>query len=177
MNNIENTAREFIRHSLDKFIVLFPQTRVRYEYDELSNIHTVEIVPNNVYHLDEVYIAWENNFTDKFIEKFPNQNICFLSDDALAGLESIHYELIGSKYEDLISFIDSLIFNNPEIFINTNLSFEFDVISTNQETINSENIQFEKYFSSTTKSANSVKSVNPQIIENVEINNNYPLAA
>jgi hypothetical protein len=84
MNNIEATS--FIKEALKEFILSFPKTRVRYEFDIDANVHCIEVVPNSIYHLDNDYINWENNFTNSFIQSFPYQNICFFSDDAIVGM-------------------------------------------------------------------------------------------
>jgi hypothetical protein len=97
------TPPKYIIQELNDFILKFPQTRVRYEYDELSDAHFIEVVPNNIYYLDEAYIAWESDLYDKFIASYPDQNICFISDDAVVGLENIQFELIGSIFEILYS--------------------------------------------------------------------------
>lgn len=97
------TPQEYITQELNDFIVKFPQTRVRYEFDQLSDVHFIEVVPNNVYHLDEAYIAWETDLYDRFISSYPDQNICFISDDAIVGLENVQFELTGSIFEILYS--------------------------------------------------------------------------
>lgn len=112
MNNLE--ATNFIKEALKKFIASFPKTRVRYEFDIDANVHCVEVVPNSIYHLDNDYINWENNFTNNFIQLFPFQNICFFSDDAIVGINNIEFELIGSKYVDLISTNDCKSYINLE---------------------------------------------------------------
>ena len=38
---------------------------------------------------------------DRFIELFPEENICFISDDALVGLDKVDFELKGA---DFVSF-------------------------------------------------------------------------
>jgi hypothetical protein len=81
------TSQEYIISELNKFIVNFPQTTIRYEFDQLSDVHFLEVVPNSVYHLDEKYCAWENEMYDRFIASYPDQNICFISDDAIVGLD------------------------------------------------------------------------------------------
>ncbi len=93
------TPKEYIISKLNSFIHEFPQTRVRYEYDVLSDTHFIEVVPNQVYHLNDDYIQWEGDMFDDFIELFPNDNLGFMSDDAIVGLENIDYELRGLLYD------------------------------------------------------------------------------
>src|SRR5690554_2444988 len=112
MNNSEATV--FIKEALNSFISTFPKTRVRYEFDIDANVHCVEVIPNSIYHLDNEYINWENNFTNNFIELFPYQNICFFSDDAIVGINNIQFELVGNEYVDLISTNDCKSYINPE---------------------------------------------------------------
>jgi hypothetical protein len=57
----------------------------RYEHDTFSDTHFVEVVPNDVYYLNERYIAWESKMFDEFVNQFPHENIGFKTDDALVG--------------------------------------------------------------------------------------------
>jgi hypothetical protein len=50
-------------------------------------VHVIEVLPNEVYHLDNDYICWENDLFNRFTTQFPTENICFISDDALVGIE------------------------------------------------------------------------------------------
>jgi hypothetical protein len=92
-----SSITSFIKEALKEFILSFPKTRVRYEFDIDANVHCIEVVPNSIYHLDNDYINWENNFTNSFIQSFPYQNICFFSDDAIVGINNIEFELTGSN--------------------------------------------------------------------------------
>lgn len=114
---------EFIKSELNKFIVEFPKTRIRYENQIDSNTHTVEVVPNEIYHLDQNYIDWENIFFDKFVADFPDQNICFISDDAIVGLDKIDFELFGELYSPIFSTNKSCYPSNiAPLNINTNFT-------------------------------------------------------
>jgi hypothetical protein len=93
---------EYIKSELKNFIVEFPKTRVRYEIDINSNTHSIEIVPNEIYRLDKDYITWEENFFDAFINEFPDQNICFISDDTIVGLDKVDFELSGKEFVSMI---------------------------------------------------------------------------
>lgn len=92
------TATAYLIKSLRQLIVDFPKIRIRYEFDELANIHCVEVVPNEIYTHSEEYVNWENEFTDKFTEKFPSQCVCFFSQDNPVGIQEIHLELQGSEF-------------------------------------------------------------------------------
>lgn len=134
------TSSEFIISKLKSFINEFPGTRVRYEHDEKSNTHFIEVVPNEVYHFDNKYIQWESKFFDEFTEQFPSEIICFISDDALVGIDKVDFEIRGSKYFPTYSTNNQIIKipiekNTPDIFnsfrkkesikftVNNNLTF------------------------------------------------------
>jgi hypothetical protein len=92
------SSNEYLKLELNSFIAEFSQTRVRYEFDILSGTHFIEIVPKETYYLDSNYIKWESSMFDRFIELYPSELICFISDDALVGLVNIDYELIGKDF-------------------------------------------------------------------------------
>ena len=98
---------EYIISELNKFIFEFSKTRVRYEHDYSSETHFIEVVPNEIYHLDNHYIQWESKMFDHFIDKFPEENICFISDDALVGLDKIDFEIFGKEFVSTYSTINS----------------------------------------------------------------------
>lgn len=107
---------EFVRSELSAFIHQFPKTRVRLEIDTDSKSHYVEIVPNDVYNLDSNYIAWESEVFDNFIEKFPDENIYFISDDALVGLDRIDFEFIGIAFKSILSINNEFVQNTTHNF-------------------------------------------------------------
>jgi hypothetical protein len=92
-------TNDYIINELEIFIKRFSKVRVRYEYDESTQTHVIEVVPNEVYHLKEEYILWESEMFDKFVAFYPTENICFISDDALVGIENeiLHSEFLFQK--------------------------------------------------------------------------------
>lgn len=92
------TAAHFVIAELERFIVQFPSTRVRYENHECSDTHFVEVLPNETYRSDATYIQWERDFFVAFVSRYPAQNICFISDDALVGLDHVDWEGTGTAF-------------------------------------------------------------------------------
>ena len=95
------TSKEYIISKLESFITSFPQARVRYEHDADIDTHFVEILPNELYHLNEDYMDWEEQVFDDFVEMFPGESIGFITDDALVGLENVEYELRGTLFDKI----------------------------------------------------------------------------
>ena len=99
-------AKDFIKSELNAFIERFPRTRVRYEYDKNALVHFVEILPSEVYNSDSDYIQWEDDVYMRFVKAFPTESICFISDNALVGIENPELVLVGSEYVLATSFSD-----------------------------------------------------------------------
>lgn len=92
-------AKEFITAKINELVLMFPTTRCRYENHFLSNSHFIEVIPSEIYHLDEKFSAWEEELTFEFIQTYPDQNICFISDDATVSLSNIDYERKGILFD------------------------------------------------------------------------------
>ncbi|TRX43049.1 hypothetical protein [Flavobacterium restrictum] len=124
---------EFIKSELKNFIIEFPKTRVRYEMDDNSSTHSIEVVPNEIYRLDKNYIIWEDNFFDEFINQFPDQSICFISDDAIVGLDKIDFELSGREYISMIpnNIIDNGLQVQPNCIKSSNNKISINGLSFN----------------------------------------------
>ncbi|MDR1981993.1 MAG: hypothetical protein LBQ39_10315 [Tannerellaceae bacterium] len=110
-------AKQYILNELGALIVKVPNVRVRYEYDENALVHCIEVIPNEIYHLNNEYVLWENEMTDKFIELFPKQNICFISDDALVGIENEEYVLYGTKYTEVSTDKETIIIDQAVVVL------------------------------------------------------------
>lgn len=163
---------EYIKSELKNFIVEFPKTRVRYENDINSNTHSIEIVPNEIYRLDKEYINWENRFFIEFINQFPDQNICFISDDAIVGLDKIDIEFSGKEFISVDAFIPtSYNFNTA-----SNLSIN-NIHIKSKDNMKSENTK--TYLEPTMRVdlKTNIIQTNINVIENILNQYNYPLAA
>jgi len=114
-------AKDYIIKELESFIKKFSKVRVRYDYDENAIVHTIEVLPNEVYHLDKDYIEWECEMFDKFISMYPNENICFISDDALVGIEKEIFVKEGIDYAPFSTNKRSVEINPASISIHQKL--------------------------------------------------------
>lgn len=100
------TSKDFIINRINELVNIFPNVKVRYEDHHLSNTHFVEVVPNEIYRLNEKFQVWEEEVVFQFIEKFPDQNLCFITDNAIVGIETVNYEAKGVLYDLLYSIND-----------------------------------------------------------------------
>lgn len=96
------TPKEFVIKNLEDLVNRFPEIRVRYDYDSMALVHTVEISPSDFYHSNQDYIAWEYALFEKFVASFPQENICFVSEDAIVGVENAEYEKVGLAFNSVV---------------------------------------------------------------------------
>ena len=88
-------AKEYIIEKLNSLSEKVPNACIRYEHEEDTSSHIIEITPREIYNSNEDYISWESALYDEFVDKYPFENICFISDDALVGLNKITFEIEG----------------------------------------------------------------------------------
>jgi hypothetical protein len=92
------TAKEFLVKKLENFIKQFPQTRVRYGYDEIAKAHFIEVIPNEGHNSKDEYLSWEYETLCKFTELYPVEGIYFASDDAVGIDDNVELTLYGAEY-------------------------------------------------------------------------------
>jgi hypothetical protein len=91
-------SKEFIKKELENLVKQFSQIRVRYEFRKRSDVHYIEVIPNKIYSLNDDYIKWESDMWDRFVEQFPYEGICFISDDSLISIKNAELTLFGADY-------------------------------------------------------------------------------
>lgn len=92
------TSTEYIIAELEKFVKSFHQTRARYEISNDGVTHIIEIVPNEVYHMDDLYLEWEDKFFNDFVSQFPYENICFITDDSALSIVKPIFTVEGLSF-------------------------------------------------------------------------------
>ncbi len=120
-------SKEFIIEKLKVFVKVFTETKVRYEFDEVANVHTVEVSPIEFQNRNDEVLDWEVDFFKDFIGKFPYESIGFCSVDALIGIRNVDFEAEGcdfnkpsfnAKFNSITQFdysINQIVANVPTI--------------------------------------------------------------
>jgi len=85
----------FVKSKVDILVDSFPEIKCSYEHDVLSNTHIIEILPIHVYTSDDVYANKEIEIIDEFINNYPDESICFISEESLISVESPIFEKKG----------------------------------------------------------------------------------
>lgn len=122
--------KEFIIDIVKNLVKVFPSTKVRYENHLLSNTHFIEVVPSDFYKLNEEFLKWEEEAIFNFINQFPDQNISFISDDDIVGVENIDYEIKGELY-DLLHSYNNQNYNDIEVVLLNNSNLDNSLASIN----------------------------------------------
>ena len=91
-------ARKYIIKEINHLVKLFPKSRVRCEYDFKASVHVIEVLPLELYHSNKDYLAWEDDVFSRFSKKYPTENICFISEDSLVGINQTDYAIEGKEF-------------------------------------------------------------------------------
>ena len=81
------TTKQYLRDDLAVLADKFPSVTIKYGFDDTINTHVVELTPREEYytntHLDKAWIP----VSLKFMQRFPNDYISFISDDSPLKVE------------------------------------------------------------------------------------------
>lgn len=94
---------------IDEISEKFPQISFTYGLDSITGQHLVEVEPDTEYRNEE-YMFAEFEFIDSFINKYPTEQIVFISNDNYIKIEKPLY-----IKEGLIKVPDNLITYSPVI--------------------------------------------------------------
>lgn len=89
---------DFLKQKLSDFISEHTKARVRYEYDEIANLHTIEVLPQSLYDSDE-FVMWECALFKQVSKSFPGTEVCFVSEDAYVGIDHVDWLQEGKDFE------------------------------------------------------------------------------
>lgn len=71
--------------------MMFEDARFRYGYED--GIHKVKVTPIFFFWNNANYIKKEALFEKRFLDRFPDENIIFISEDSLTELHSPEFDL------------------------------------------------------------------------------------
>lgn len=91
-------TKNYIIKEINHLVKLFPEAKARYEFDSKASVHVIEVLPFELYHSDKEYLAWEDDVFSRFVKKYPTENICFISEDSIVGINHADYTIVGEKY-------------------------------------------------------------------------------
>jgi len=139
-------AKEYIIKKIDQIISKFKDIKVLYQYDKNEYSHYIKIIPSKTYKANQDYIKFETEFILDFINKFPNEEIIFITENDLIDIDpnKITYIKVGDFFKDKITSnvydrnFDNKISIDLQINIDineNNLSLLFEIFNTFHERI------------------------------------------
>lgn len=79
--------KKFILEKINLILELFPDTRIKYEYNTFTHSHCVKILPFDFFKNDLGYLELENQIFDEFVNQFPTELLVFISEDSYYEFE------------------------------------------------------------------------------------------
>lgn len=125
-------ARDFIENRLQELIENFPQMRVSYKFDILSNSHFIEVLPSKEFRSNSEYSKFETNLIIDFISTYPNEDIVFVTENDLIEVNNPSFIKTGMLYDK-----ESLFWNSKVWSSNSVLSFNLQLKSFPKTNMNS----------------------------------------
>lgn len=101
----------YLKKQLTDFVSSFKNAKVLYEYDEVAEIHTIEVLPQSVFDSDE-FAKWESDFFVRAYREIPSEDVGFISEDAYIGIDHVDWIAQGPEYEDSDSMLEEVIAQN-----------------------------------------------------------------
>ena len=80
------SAIEFIKLKLKKLSGKFQDARFRYQYDETTGDHLIEVTPNDIFSNSEEYAFAESEIIKEFVKIYQSESVIFFSDKSYIKL-------------------------------------------------------------------------------------------
>lgn len=93
-------AGDFIKDKLENLIYNFPQMKVSYAFDDLSNSHFIEVLPSKEFKRNVEYSKYETKLILEFITKYPNEDIVFVTENDLIEVTNPSFVKKGVLYDN-----------------------------------------------------------------------------
>lgn len=167
---------DFVKQKIDQLVIQFPSIKCSYEFDELDNTHSVEVLPSEFFNINEEFSIIENKIYEEFFELFPFEGLYFITDDVLVPITNPIYSKHGNQYEIGIKF------NNADLTKGLVFKDTISYVTTNQPARILDSSEQINVFSSNSGDKLSVsQGILNDILEKIVIKeageNNYALAA
>jgi len=93
-------VRDYIKNELHKLSALFPELKISLEYDIFGNTYYIEILPASGLKKNKKLSEILSNFTTKFFELYPHDDIVFTTQNKLFEIEDPELVIIGKQYKE-----------------------------------------------------------------------------
>lgn len=90
-------AKDYIKDKIDNLVKDFPEIQCRYEWDEFSGSHYVEVLPKEFYE-SKSFTERHKNIILEFIDLFPYESLSFHTEGSAVDLEDVIYTRKGEQF-------------------------------------------------------------------------------
>ena len=91
-------VKDYIIDRINDLVSAFPCFKVSYQIDNYSNSNYIKVIPKEDFESNLEYQKFETELIIDFIEKYPFDEIVFVTDDSLIDIEEPIYEIEGSLF-------------------------------------------------------------------------------
>lgn len=124
-------TKEFLISKLDELTLSFPSLKVSYFIDDFSNSNYIKILPSVEFSENLTYKKHEINIILDFINKYPYEEIVFVSENHLLELSNLVYEKEGELFKKNETIYNTKTWEN-DLVLDFNLSLNkssFEIIN------------------------------------------------
>ena len=110
-----NSPKKFLLEKLNKLVAQFDDIRGRYEYQDPSDAHYLEVIPSDLFfNSDDLRYAL-SDILEEFIKKYPFESLVFLTEGEGIELENPEFEVVGVNFTNpLACWYNSDLFNEND---------------------------------------------------------------
>ena len=117
------SSKEYIKKELTRIISVFKNIKLLYEYDDLSQIHTVKVIPKDFFNLNDDFAEFQSLLIEYFIDNHPDESILFISSESPIEINNPEFTLIGDLYLNLNKRLSQIEFNKLLKSLSSNCNF------------------------------------------------------
>jgi hypothetical protein len=134
-------SNNFIKEKLNDLVLLFPNIKCSYEFDEFDNTHVVEVVPSDFYNNSIELSKAMTEIDILFIGMFPYEGLYFIDDKNMFPIKNLFYSVKGRDYDVVQKYssakpqmvVTPSYINYPNFLVSSNN--EINIISSGNITI------------------------------------------
>jgi hypothetical protein len=97
-----NKVQDYIIDQLNYLYNSIDGIKIRYEYRDYIHTHIIEVLPINIFELNQKYISLEMEIQDQFEELYgEKEEILFISSESLNEIHDVHFCLGYPEFRNI----------------------------------------------------------------------------
>ncbi len=116
-------VKDYIISRINDLVSTFPFFKVSYQIDDYSNSNYIKVTPREYFDNNLEYQKFETELIIDFIDKYPLDEIVFITDDSLIDINNSIYEIEGELFsQNNLAWNTDFWTNNIELEYNLTLN-------------------------------------------------------